>query len=185
MHALKIILSILAVIIVLITGFLFYLGMFGKMTVTEQPMGPYVIAYEHFVGPYSKTKTAFDNVYNTLIANGIDSQLGLGIYYDDPSQVSANQLKSDCGSVLTGESISKARLLDGKISIKEIEKTPCLVTTFPIKNPMSYMFGPMRAYPALAKYAKENNIVFGGLSYEVYDMPNKVIYFVFQINEAK
>ena len=181
MNILKILGIIFLAIIILIFLLMLYLGMFQKMKVTQKEMGPYIIAYEHFVGPYSKTFTAFNNVYNVLLENNIETQLGLGIYYDDPSKVPADQLRSDCGSVLEGEAIAKANLLKDKISIKEINKTNCIVTTFPIKNPMSYMVGPMKAYPALTKYAKENNVELGSLSYEVYDMPNKTIYFVFQI----
>ncbi len=181
MKVLKIILINIVILILLLLILMFYIGMFNKMEVKQQEMGPYVIAYEPFVGPYSKTASAFNNVYDVLKENGIESQVGLGIYYDDPSKVPADKLRSDCGSVLTGENINKVILIEGKINIKDIDRSKCIVTTFPIKNSLSYMFGPIKAYPALMEYAQKNKLELGELSYEVYDMPNKVIYYVFQI----
>jgi hypothetical protein len=56
-----------------------------------------------------------------------------------------------------------------------------LVAVLPIRNVMSYMFGPMKAYPAIMKYAKVKQVLLGDVSYEIYDMPNKKIYYVFQV----
>ena len=53
------------------------------------------------------------------------------------------------------------------------------VVEFPIKSTMSYMIGPMKAYPALSKRMKEKGFI-PTLSLEVYDLPNKKIHYIMQ-----
>ncbi len=167
-----------AILVILIAGvliFLSFMGMFSQMTVAEKTMGPYTVAYKTFIGPYSETGKVFDHVYDTLKEQGIDTTIGIGIYHDDPSKVPGDQLHSDCGVVLPDQgSVEK---LIGILSVKPIQAKKSIVTSFPIKNSMSYMMGPMKAYPALMAYAKEKNLKIT-LTYELYDMPSKTIHFV-------
>ena len=181
MKILKIVGVIVIGLILAIILFLVYMGMFSKLNVQVKEMGPYTMAFEKFMGPYSQTKGVFDNVYNKLKEKGFNSTQGIGIYYDDPSKVSAKELRSDCGSIIEEKDFTRLIELQGVVEVQTIPESKALVTVIPIRNAMSYMVGPMKAYPALMKYAKVNKVELGAVSYEIYDMPNKIIYYVFQV----
>ncbi|MEI7941580.1 MAG: hypothetical protein WCH76_00230 [Candidatus Riflemargulisbacteria bacterium] len=180
MNILKIIGVACIGLIVVVLLFLVYMGMFSKLNVQEKEMGPYTMAFEKVIGPYSKTKVAFDNVYNKLKEKGFATTKGIGIYYDDPAKVPANELRSDCGSIIGDTDFIRLIELQGVVEVQTIAASKALVVEMPIRNVMSYMFGPMKAYPAIIKYAKEMKVLLGDVSYEIYDMPNKKIYYVFQ-----
>lgn len=165
-------------LLLILVVFLAYMGMFKTMTVTEKEMGPYTVVYESFVGPYKETGPIFDKVYKELKAMGISTKLGFGIYYDNPSEVAADKLRSDCGAVLEEKYFNKLEDLKKKFKVVEIKKQPGLVTEFPIKNMMSFMFGPMKAYPALDKYAKSKNYSHDSVGYELYDETQKKTFYI-------
>ncbi|MCP4677469.1 MAG: hypothetical protein GY854_18540 [Deltaproteobacteria bacterium] len=167
--------GVIAALVLGVVIFLGYMGMFSSLDVIKKEMGPYVVAYDSYVGPYQETGQVFDRVNQQLEKEGIRAELGLGIYYDNPSEVPADKLRSDCGSVLPQD--ANVEELKTKFKIKTIEKQLSLVIDFPIKNALSYMLGPMKAYPALNEYAKQNNLEFK-MTYEVYDMPSNMTYYV-------
>ncbi len=164
-----------AVLVIGGVGFLAYLGMFSTVAVAEKEMGPYTMVYESFVGPYAQSGQVFERLYKSLKADGIEAEDGIGIYYDDPRKVPANQLRSDCACVLTPEQVVKAQSLGTKYRFKTLERSPCLVAEFPIRNPMSYMIAPMKTYPALAEAAKAKGLATGA-PYEYYTMKLKQMF---------
>lgn len=174
---------VVAVSLAGLLGFLAYLGMFSDVAVVEKEMGPYTMAYESFVGPYSKSGQVFDQLYKNLKADGIEAEDGIGIYYDNPAKVPADQLRSDCACVLTPDQIVKAQALGAKYRFKTIDRSPSLVAEFPIRNALSYMIGPMKTYPALARAAKDKGYTTGA-PYEYYAMKTKMIYVVAPILPA-
>jgi len=180
MKVLKWVLIVLVVLVLLAVGFLAYLGMFSTLKTTETKMGPYTIAYESFTGPYSQTPTVFTKVYAALKKEGIQGTLGLGIYYDDPSKVSADKLRSDCGVVIGQAEMAKFRLVARKFKVKKIAQANCVITEFPIRNAISYMIGPMKAYAPLTKHAQAKGYKIAR-TYEIYDEAQKKITFVFEI----
>lgn len=180
MKILKWILIILVVIVLLAVGFLAYMGLFSTMKVSEAKMGPYTIAYESFVGPYSQTGPVFAKVTAELKTAGIAATQGLGIYYDDPSKVPSDKLRSDCGAVIKNKDVTKLYLIRTKLKVKRLAKKDSIVAEFPIRNVISYMIGPMKAYPALTKYILEKKYKMT-MSYELYDEAQGKIFFVFVI----
>jgi hypothetical protein len=177
---LKWLLIVVALVVLLAAGFLTYLGFFSEMKVSESLMGPYTIAYESFTGPYAQTGPVFANVYTVLKTVGIKTTLGLGIYYDDPSKVAADKLRSDCGVVIEAKDLAKLKALQVKFKVKRLGQNDCLVTEFPIRNTLSYMIGPMKAYPALMKAATAKGYQ-GIMTYELYDEGQGKISFVLVI----
>jgi hypothetical protein len=167
-------LTTMALILILV-GYLAYLGMFNPLTVTMQEMGPYTIAYERYVGPYQNTGPIFDKVYKELTALGITTTNGIGIYYDNPQNTPSYKLRSDCGVIMAKKDLSK---LKGNLKVQEIKKSLCVVTEFPIKNMLSYMIGPMKAYPALSGFANKGKLNFSGPMFEIYNMQKDVIMYV-------
>ena len=123
-----------------------------------------------------------DDVYQTLSGAGILSATGVGIYYDDPSVVSGENLRSDVGSIVVGADITKIPQKQG-IEIKNIAGKQSMVVEFPIKNAKSYMVGVLKAYPVLQKYMQEKGYSNEVPVMELYDMVAKKIYYVIEITK--
>ncbi|MDD5067023.1 MAG: hypothetical protein PHF84_08245 [bacterium] len=186
MKIIKWILIVLAVLIVLGTAYLGYLGMFSTLPVTEKEMGPYTMVYEHFTGPYQDTGKIFYKVNQALIADGITPTRGIGIYYDDPKVTAPASLRSDCGSIVEEKDLPKLVKLK-KYTVRIISRQYSIVAEFPAKSALSYMIGPMKGYPALMKYASEKKTRWskGSMPMELYDMPAKKIYYIMGIEKGK
>ncbi|MCK5243546.1 GyrI-like domain-containing protein [bacterium] len=157
--------------------FMGYMGMLGSLQVVEKEMGPYSLVYDSHLGPYKETGPLFDKVYKQLQAEGIQTRLGLGIYYDDPRTVPADKLRSECGVVLEDKDLDRIEELKEKYQVKTLEKRPSMVVVFPVRNSLSYMLGPMKGYPALMKYARQKGYQIS-MTYELYDEAAKKVYFV-------
>jgi len=161
--------------------FLAYLGMFSTLEPVERVMGPYTFVYEEFAGPYRDTGPVFDKVNAALEKEGIQPPRGLGIYYDDPAKVPADKLRSKCGSIIEGENLKKFEKVKEKFKVIVIEKSRGVVVEFPIKNALSYMIGPMKCYPFMAKYIQEKGYKLKGNAYELYDIPGAKTLYVFPL----
>jgi hypothetical protein len=175
MKIFKWLLIVLALIALLIVGFLAYMGMFLPLKPYETKLGPFTIVYESFTGPYAQSGAVFARVSETAKAAGIVTTRGLGIY--DPGKVAADKLRSDCGLVVEAKDLGKLKTLKDKLKVKQLPQSPCVVVEFPLRNILSYMFGPMKAYPALGKYAAAKGYQ-GKMTYELYDEAQKKILFV-------
>jgi hypothetical protein len=157
-----------------------YLGGFDKIEIQEQIMGPYTIAYTEFVGDYNLVGPSMDKVYQTLSWVGVFSVTGVGIYYDDPSIVVKENLRSDVGAIVVGADITKVPQND-EIKIKNIGGKKSIVAEFPIKNGVSYMAGVIKVYPILKNYMIEKGYSNEVPVMELYDMIAKKIYYIIEI----
>ena len=63
--------------------------------------------------------------------------------------------------------------------VDSVPKGNAVVVELPIKNNISYMIGPIQAYPAISKYMQAKGYK-PKLSLEVYDVPVKKIYYIMQ-----
>ena len=154
-----------------------YLGGFTTLEAKEQITGPYMVAYMSFTGAYSKVWPTMTKVYDILSGAGVTSATGAGIYYDDPAVVSWADLRSDIGAVIATQDLGK--LVGNKnIRITTIPQRTRVVVEFPLKNSLSYMVGPMKAYPAMTAYMKEKWYSHEISMIELYDMMAKKIYYM-------
>ena len=180
MKILKWLLIIVVALAIIIIAFLYYLGLFSQPKTYETVMGPYTIAYESFTGPYAQTGPIFDKIYKAVKAAGINTTRGLGIYYDNPSQVPAEKLRSDCGVIIEKKDLIRFAKVRNRFSTKVLPKKACIVTEFPLRNILSYMIGPIKGYPALMKFAGKKNYK-TVMTYELYDEAQGKIFFVMVI----
>ncbi|OGC03713.1 hypothetical protein A2276_07625 [candidate division WOR-1 bacterium RIFOXYA12_FULL_43_27] len=176
MKILKVLFWIIVVLVVAVAGFLWYLGFFGAVQVTEAKNGPYVVVYEEFTGPYSQTGPIFDKLGKALKNDAIKSTKGLGIYYDNPAVVAQEKLRSTIGIAIETKDLQTLKKLKGKYKIKFVKEGNYITAEFPLKNMISYIIGPGKVYPEMMKHmqAKGYKPVPG---IEVYDMTGgKIIY---------
>ena len=142
-------------------------------------MGPYTIAYVHFVGEYGKIWPSMSKVYDVLSGAGITSLTGIGIYYDDPAVVSWANLKSDIGAVIAVQDI-KTLIKNKDIQTKTLPVGKKMVVEFPMKNTLSIMIGVMKVYPVITKYMEAKGYQAVPMI-ELYDSAAKKIYYIADI----
>ena len=171
------------IFLVLILGiiiFVWYAGAFEKVTIIDQQDGPYIIAGLDHKGSYSKISGVFQEVNNTLKSVNIESGRTLGIYYDNPSLVDEEVLRSFAASILEGENlINVASISQTSLFLDTIANANALVVDLPARSIFCYMIYPMKVYPAFEKW----NIEKGNsptIAYEVYDVQNKKVRYVMQ-----
>jgi hypothetical protein len=157
-----------------------YLGGFDKLEIQEQAIGPYTMAYVEFVGEYSKIGPSMDKVYMALSGVGILSYTGIGIYYDDPEVIAAENLRSDIGAIIDTNDIPKLDNLND-IKVKTIPQKQSVLIAFPLKSSVSYMAGVIKVYPALKRYIQENGFNAQVPVIELYGMAAKQIYYIVEI----
>ncbi len=170
----------IALLISLYLLFMSYMGLLSAPKVTEKEMGPYLFVYDDFKGPYKETPKVFNEVYLKLKSIGVDTTKGLGVYFDDPSTVPEDQLRSQCGSAVEQADAKKIGPYRDRMKVREIKKKNSMVIELPLRNAISYMLGPSKAYPALSAYAQKHGYK-QTVPFELYDMKAKKIYYIMEI----
>ncbi len=176
----KLLLAILFVF-ALLTALYAYFGWFHKLVAFDVTMWPHTIAYVDHIGNYKLIWEKMEELYEVLLLEEISTDMGIGIYLDDPSSVAVDELRSECGVVIDEEDVNKLNLDSEKYKIKNLEKTSYAVITFPLKNKISYIVGMIRVYPVLWNYLVENKYSEDGPAIEMYDMANGLIYYMVEI----
>ncbi|MBU2523893.1 GyrI-like domain-containing protein [Patescibacteria group bacterium] len=178
--ALKIFAIIILVIAIGLAATALYHGMFSNLTVEVKEMGPYKMIYAPHQGSYYKVGEVSDKLYTDMVANGVESDIGIGVYYDDPAKVEESDLRSEIGILVDEKPEDK---LIEQYEYKEIAQAKSAVIEFPIKSTLSYMFAPAKVYPAFVKYGEENNIEWNEElgSIEIYDIPAKKIIYIMAV----
>lgn len=179
----KIIISVLLVVLVAILFGVWYIGLFEPVNISEGELGPYKYVYETYVGPYKETDAVFQKIYKELESDGIKSTRGIGFYYDNPHEVPAEKLRSDCGAIIAESDYETIEALGDKYKVKDFPESKVLMTTFPIRNMLSFMIGPMKVYPKMAEEFDLNKYKQAEYGLEVYDIPNSIIYYAFPLKE--
>lgn len=183
MKILKWIGIIILILILAFLGFMGYMGMLTPGDVVEKEMGPYTYVYREFTGPYNETGPVFDKVFKEIEAEGIQTTRGIGIYYDDPSTVPAEKLRSHVGVIIEPKDSERLDEIKDKYNVGKINRGKAAVFTLPIKNSLSYMIGPAIAYPTLMSYMTEKQYRMT-IPLEVYDMDAEEVYYVMMIETS-
>lgn len=179
----KIILVVLGVVIVTALAMFWYAGAFSRLTVQEKICNQYIIAGKTFTGAYHTVSKPMDQVDSLLRSNNIQSTQGFGIYYDDPKSTPKEKCRSFVGNVINASDVQRLQLLKlSDIIIDTIESQPSLIIDFPSRSSLSYMVGPMRAYPLLVSYLTDKNYS-PVMVCEIYDTPEHTTHFIMQIQK--
>lgn len=127
-----------------------------------------------------------DKVYQSLLEDGINPSLGIGIYLDNPKTKDANDLRSEVGSIIELNDIEKLDQSGEKYKIKTIGMSNNAVINFPYKNMFSFMLGPIKVYPILEEYLNKKGIEWTEemSAIEIYDQENEIISYMVVIGEA-
>ncbi len=156
----KIILFILGGLVLLILLAAFYFSLFSSVNISEKNTGGEILVYQERVGSYQQSGPALAKIFSDLKNNfGINCQIGLGIFYDNPQRVAAEKLRSDLACVLPGGDAGKLEKLQSSPSFK-VKRNPVIknvVARFPYRNPLSYVLGVIKVYPKISNYLVKHN----------------------------
>ncbi len=183
LKALKIILIVIGVIVVSLLSFLAYMDFFSTPQVVEMAVGPYTYVYEEYIGPYQNCGPVFMKVDQAIRKEGVTSTKGIGFYFDDPSKVEPEKCRSFCGSIISESDLKKNPQLKKVVKVGRLSNKKRVVVKFPIKNRFSFMLGPIKCYPVLAKYITEKGYKKPDEGIEIYDIDAKEIMFIMEIEK--
>lgn len=178
----KKIFGILLLILIVVIGYLGFSGLFSGIDIHENRVGPYTYVYQNHIGPYDKVGPLMDEVYKKLLDSGIETYKGIGVYYDDPSVIDEDKLRSDVGRILEEREIFNLEDIKKKFNVRKLDKKSYVVAQHPYRNQISIMLGIMKVYPGLTKYFEKNNLKMGKVI-EIYDFPNKKITYLAEFSQ--
>jgi hypothetical protein len=179
----KTILTVVVSLLIIALAFTWYSGDFTRIKAEETVEGGYKVAGLEFTGSYSKAGKSISEVDKKLKDMGVNCSKGFGIYYDDPKITPQEKCRSFVGNILEEKDFYKIPELKlAGLKIDSIPKSKAVVAVFPAKTFLSYMIGPLKAYPVLSQYINENKykVTF---SLEVYDMPEKRITYMMLLHD--
>ncbi len=129
----------------------------------------YHVAYIRHVGPYNLVGPIFGEVFAWASEKGLSIGPMIGIYYDDPSEVSPEKRRSDICIVVGGEAVAEP---DERVKLKVIPTTMVAYTVYE---------GPWEKYDIPGIYRSIGEWTFDN-GYEVVGPPRE-IYHEFQTME--
>ncbi|GAB1608693.1 testis-expressed protein 264-like [Argonauta hians] len=165
------ILGLLLGILLSIFALLVYSGLFYNIQIStgRPPIGEIVVAYKFGRGPYKDAGHLFSEVVRLA-----PYKKTIGIYYDDPKQVSTNKTRYIIGAILAENGALPNEQLKTTLKEKEYtiarfpEVSHAVKTMFPFKCTLSIFIALIRVYPLLGSYLKDRRLCAHPIL-EVYD----------------
>jgi DNA gyrase inhibitor GyrI len=154
----KTVIVILGILIGIAAGVLSFYGLFAPINIQEREIGPLMFVMEKHVGAYKDVGSLIDNMQRDLKDDGIETSMGLGIYYDDPKATPEDKTRCILGRILEDTDRSRVMEIEKRYKIGELPQTNYLVVEFPFKGLPSIVIGIYRVYPKIAKYMKTHEI---------------------------
>lgn len=159
-------------------------GVFERVEVSERIVGPYLLVYKQHIGDYKNVGPVMDELYYDLKDNyAIETTKGFGLYYDNPREVSKENLRSIVGCIVEGKTTDELERVRDNYNIREYPASNSVVAEFPYQGKMSIMMGVFKVYPKLNWYISENNYSSVPIM-ELYDQPNEKIRYIASIELA-
>ncbi len=145
-----------------------YYGGFHPVTVVEREIGPYNFIFEVNRGDYSQTGKSVEKLMKIASDAGVKSQ-GFGMYFDDPSKVAKEDLRSHAGIVVSDADLQKLSPTIAGFDVQAFAKTNAVVSNFPLKGFPSILIAIWKVYSAMMTYSAEKNLK-TSYSIEIYEI---------------
>lgn len=174
--------AIIAGLIIIALLFTSYVaGVFDTVKLSRETTGPYYLVYKEHRGPYVGIRYILNDVYRFVTdSTKHNVKSGFAIFYDDPSEVAQDSLRSIAG-VITDTLVKVSDPYKSGV----FEKTEAIVGVFRIRSYFSYVMGTYKFYPALRKYLKKNGLTSSGPVLEIYNSSEKTIKYVGPVNSKE
>ncbi|MBN2520073.1 MAG: hypothetical protein JXB17_06190 [Bacteroidales bacterium] len=180
----KIFIIVIIVIIVLFVAVCAFYGGFTNLKCKIEKKGGETVVYKNVIGDYRQTGVVMDEIYYKLLNDfQIETYKGYGKYFDNPTKVEKNKLRSEAGNIIEEKDLDKLNELPQDYLLKKMAEEKFITTEFPYKGKISVIFGIMKVYSAINKFAEKNGFSDQGAVIEIYDIPNKKIIYRKEIKE--
>ena len=171
MKIIKILTLVLLLLGALLFGTLAYNGAFQKVNVEKGTQGGYwIVGFDH-KGSYQEIGPTFNKVRKMVNAENIDSNLYVGIYFDDPGKVEESKLRSIAGMIINDTTyLSKLKPNYPKLKLFSVPKSYSYFTELETKGMISMIIAAIKAYPALGESITKDKAAPNGqgLAFEEY-----------------
>ena len=153
--------GLLIMLVTTTLGYTYYSGFWSsiKVSTSETEYGPLTLAYKTSVGPYKNAGEFFTESFCLL-----PDREQLGIYYDDPEGMQADQLRCAVGPVLakgTEKPVPEEmeKMIKNGFKIAHFPKPSYVVTaSFPFTTTLSIFLAIYKVYPRLRDYIAQRNL---------------------------
>jgi hypothetical protein len=156
----KTFLKIVAVLFLLIIAFAAYEGAFKSASAKETHEGGYTLLGIEHRGAYNKIGIAFQTLRENINKLNLKNVQYAGVYFDDPKTVAEDSLHSMAAVIITNpiDSAKIAQMTIGaqKMKLHKIAEGNAIVVDTKTCDMFSTMFAAIKAYPAMAEYAKKH-----------------------------
>jgi hypothetical protein len=170
MKALRYFVIFFTSILALAVFFLWYVGIFDQLKLSKTEMPEYLVAGISIKGSYQQIGPSFERVDSLLAIHNVSSQIRFGVYYNDPANTPEAELESFVGCVLKAQDFTRLDAIETKeIKLDKIPAGEALSVEMDIRSDLSYMIGPIRAYPVLEAAAERDSLDIA-LVYELYKL---------------
>jgi len=176
----KVLGAIALIVVVLIVVTMVRFGWFTKIEIMDETVSPMTLITAFNQGEYAAVGPVMADLYNSASDVGVTSEVGVGIYYDNPDSVSVDSLRALVGMEIADSSLSLVDSISGDYRIIEVPEMTAKVVHFPYKGQLSILFAIMKVYPELKN--QFGDAVSSSPIFEVYDIPNREIRFVLPQN---
>ncbi|HPW66354.1 MAG TPA: hypothetical protein PLS84_04625 [Salinivirgaceae bacterium] len=169
------IIAIIALTFIMLTIVIYFAknGIFKRIKPTIKETGGFAVTKQIFTGSQEDILTEFEKQMETLKSFDIGYAHPICSYDDIPSK--DNLLtNAEIGFVLYKGTEKNLIKLQKLIPLGTFEKKERIVVYFPFKGGLSIQLGIAKAYPAIKKYAKKNNVKTRKIT-ELYNSINKRI----------
>ena len=167
-------LGLLSIMLIVLTR----MGLFSKNPIVEKKVGPLLLAYVKHVGDYKNVGSKMDSLFWDLTDNyGIETTKGFGLYYDKPSEVETEKLRSIAGCILEHVAPDDLLRIKQKYCVAEFPESQSVVAEFPYRGKLSILLGMLKTYPRLHAYIQDNGHSSAPIM-EIYDQPNEKIEYI-------
>lgn len=143
-----------------------YLGAFRSVKVGIENRGSMTLIYKEHFGPYHKIVPVINEVEAHFKELNLNCKVSFGEYLDNPRQVDENRLRSIGGCLLQNSDGDKINKLPNELFKKEIPERRYVIAIFE----GSPGIGPMKVYPKVEEFMKENNLTPSGPVIETYEI---------------
>lgn len=149
--------GILAILLLLALALYAYLGGFRAIEIEKGAFGPAQIIFSTHIGPYQEIGESWMQFQSEWEDAGLAACDSLAVYIDPPG-APPEELRSIIACRIDALSEAQKHEWRKKFSNFKLPRTQAYVAAFPYKNFLSFMFEPMKVYPALQKRLEAKNI---------------------------
>lgn len=172
----------LGVVLAIALGGVAYFGLFASVEAERGRTGAYRLVYKDLTGPYDQVAATMDELYFELLDQGVETRRGFGLYFDNPEEVPAAELRSRVGCVVEPEAWAALDSVRDQFQVMDYPDVEAVVARFPYRGSASIMFGAMKVYPKLAQALGTRPA--GGPALEVYDLDLRSIFYAMPLEDV-